>query len=38
MRGTHRFLFPDTDPTFAGLNDLKAGTVDHLDCTQFANQ
>jgi hypothetical protein len=36
--GTHRFLFPDTDATLAGLNDLKAGTVDHLDCTQFANQ
>jgi excisionase family DNA binding protein len=36
--GTHRFLFPDTDATLAGFNELKAGMVDHLDCAQFANQ
>ena len=36
--GTHRFLFPDTDATLAGFNELKAGMVDHLDCAQFTNQ
>jgi hypothetical protein len=35
---THRYLVPDTDDILAGFNKLKAGTVDHLDCTPSANQ
>jgi excisionase family DNA binding protein len=31
---TRRFLFPDTDDTLAKFEALKAGTIDHLDCTQ----
>jgi hypothetical protein len=31
---TRRYLFPDTGDILAGFNKLKAGTVDHLDCTQ----
>jgi DNA invertase Pin-like site-specific DNA recombinase len=35
---TRRFLVPDTDETLARFEALKAGAVDHLDCTQSANQ
>jgi DNA invertase Pin-like site-specific DNA recombinase len=35
---TCRFLVPDTDETLARFEALKAGAVDHLDCTQSANQ
>ena len=35
---TRRFLFPDTDDTLASFEELKAGAVDHLDCTQSTNQ
>jgi hypothetical protein len=34
---TRRYLFPDTDDILAGFNKLKAGTVDHLNCTQSTN-
>ena len=35
---TRRFLVPDTDETLASFEALKAGAVDHLDCTQSANR
>lgn len=35
---THRFLFPDTDDILARFSALKAGTVDHLDCSPSTNQ
>jgi DNA invertase Pin-like site-specific DNA recombinase len=34
---TRRFLFPDTDDTLARFTELKAGTVDRLDCTPSTN-
>jgi excisionase family DNA binding protein len=33
-----RFLFPDTDDTLASFAALKAGTIDHLDCTLSTNR
>jgi DNA invertase Pin-like site-specific DNA recombinase len=35
---TGRFLFPDTDDTVARFSELKAGTVDHLDCSPSTNR